>query len=72
MLGTQALATLIAVYGVFMPPSAGLGPRGVWAYALAWFLVNDQVKLVTYRYLDRHPSPADSPVTFRPATTDRP
>jgi H+-transporting ATPase len=23
----------------------------VWGYALAWFLVNDRVKLVTYRIL---------------------
>ena len=24
----------------------------VWAYALAWFLVNDRVKLLAYRILD--------------------
>ena len=49
VLGTQMLATLIAVYGVFMTP-LGWGWAGfVWGYALAWFLVNDRVKLLAYR-----------------------
>ena len=52
VLGTQMLATLIAVYGVFMAP-LGWGWTGfVWGYALAWFLVNDRVKLLAYRILD--------------------
>ena len=52
VLGTQMLATLIAVYGVFMTP-LGWGWAGfVWGYALAWFLVNDRVKLLAYRILD--------------------
>jgi H+-transporting ATPase len=50
--GTQILATLIAVYGFLMPP-LGWGWAGfVWAYALIWALVSDQVKLLTYRVLD--------------------
>jgi H+-transporting ATPase len=55
VLGTQALATLIAVYGVFMHP-LGWGWAGfVWGYAIAWFLINDRVKLLAYRILDRDP-----------------
>jgi H+-transporting ATPase len=51
----QLTATLIAVYGVLMTP-LGWGRAGlVWAYALAWFGVNDRVKLAAYRWLDRHP-----------------
>jgi H+-transporting ATPase len=51
--GTQGIATLLAVYGVFMTP-VGWGYAGiVWGYALAWFLVNDRVKLLAYRILDR-------------------
>jgi H+-transporting ATPase len=54
--GTQAIATLIAVYGVFMTP-VGWGYAGVvWGYALAWFLVNDRVKLLAYRIFDRQSS----------------
>ncbi|MDD5037455.1 MAG: plasma-membrane proton-efflux P-type ATPase [Methylococcaceae bacterium] len=51
--GTQTVATLIAVYGLFMTP-LGWGWAGfVWGYALAWFLVNDRVKLLAYRIFDR-------------------
>jgi H+-transporting ATPase len=50
--GTQAVATLIAVYGLFMTP-IGWGYAGiVWGYALAWFLVNDRVKLLAYHIFD--------------------
>jgi H+-transporting ATPase len=50
--GTQAVATLIAVYGLFMTP-LGWGWAGfVWGYALLWFLVNDRVKLLAYRIFD--------------------
>jgi H+-transporting ATPase len=49
---SQALATLIAVYGVFMTPLGWGWALFVWGYALAWFLVNDQVKLLAYRLFD--------------------
>jgi H+-transporting ATPase len=52
VLGTQIIATLIAVYGLFMTP-LGWGWAGfVWGYALLWFLVNDRVKLFAYRVFD--------------------
>jgi H+-transporting ATPase len=52
VLGTQAVATLIAVYGLFMTP-LGWGWAGfVWGYALLWFLLNDRIKLLAYRILD--------------------
>ena len=58
VLGTQILATLIAVYGLFMTP-LGWGWAGfVWGYALAWALVNDRVKLLAYRIFD----PAKAPL----------
>ncbi|MGA8152149.1 MAG: hypothetical protein WB952_14440 [Terriglobales bacterium] len=50
--GTQTLATLIAVYGIFMTPIGWGWALFVWAYGLAWFLVNDRVKLVAYRVFD--------------------
>jgi H+-transporting ATPase len=53
VLGTQTLATLIAVYGLFMAPIGWSWALFVWAYALAWFLVNDRVKLVALRIFDR-------------------
>ncbi len=52
VLGTQTVATLIAVYGLFMTP-LGWGWAGfVWGYALLWFLLNDRVKLLAYRIFD--------------------
>ncbi len=52
VLGTQIVATLIAVYGLFMTP-LGWGWAGfVWGYALLWFVVNDRVKLLAYRIFD--------------------
>jgi H+-transporting ATPase len=62
VLGTQAVATLIAVYGLFMTP-LGWGWAGfVWGYALAWALVNDRLKLAAYWVLDR----VDSRAATRP------
>jgi H+-transporting ATPase len=52
VLGTQIVATLIAVYGLFMTPLGWGWALFVWGYALAWFLVNDRVKLLAYRILD--------------------
>jgi H+-transporting ATPase len=50
--GTQVIATLIAVYGVFMTPIGWGWALFLWGYALAWFLVNDRVKLLAYRIFD--------------------
>src|SRR5271154_459915 len=52
VLGTQAIATLIAVYGLFMTPLGWGWAMFVWAYALAWFLINDRVKLLAYQIFD--------------------
>src|SRR6204780_1140348 len=52
VLGTQTLATLIAVYGVFMTPLGWGWALFVWGYAVTWFLVNDRVKLLAYRIFD--------------------
>jgi H+-transporting ATPase len=51
--GTQALATLIAVYGAGLVTPLGWTYAGiVWAYALGWFLLTDPVKLLAYKLLD--------------------
>jgi H+-transporting ATPase len=52
VIGTQALATLIAVYGLFMTPLGWGWALFVWGYALAWFFVNDRMKLLAYRIFD--------------------
>ncbi len=52
VLGTQTVATLIAVYGLFMTPLGWGWAAFVWGYAVAWALVNDRVKLLAYRIFD--------------------
>ncbi len=52
VLGTQTVATLIAVYGLFMTPLGWGWAAFVWGYALAWFLINDRVKLLAYKIFD--------------------
>ena len=52
VLGTQIVATLIAVYGLFMTPLGWRWAGFVWVYALAWFLVNARVKLLAYKIFD--------------------
>jgi H+-transporting ATPase len=64
VLGTQALATLIAVYGLFMTPLGWGWAAFVWGYALAWFLLNDRVKLLAYRIFDPTIAPLLAPKPF--------
>jgi H+-transporting ATPase len=52
VLGTQMVATLIAVYGVFMTPIGWGWALLTWGYALVWFLVSDRVKLAACRMFD--------------------
>jgi len=52
VLGTQAIATLIAVYGLFMTPLGWGWAAFVWGYALIWALASDRIKLLAYRILD--------------------
>jgi H+-transporting ATPase len=54
VLGTQVLATCIAIFGFgLVTPLAWYWALLVWGWALAWFLVNDRAKLLTYWLLDR-------------------
>ena len=57
VIGTQVVATLIAVYGIFMTPIGWRYAALVWGYAMACFLLTDRVKLVAYRVLDLAPDP---------------
>jgi H+-transporting ATPase len=51
--GTQALATVIAVYGLLMTPLGWEWALVVWVYSLLWFLVEDRVKLLAHGWVDR-------------------
>ena len=72
VLGTQIVATLFAVYGVFMTPLGWKWAGFVWGYALLWFLVNDRVKLLAYRIFDPTAAPllVKRPVDAKTAPVD--
>jgi H+-transporting ATPase len=73
VLGTQMVATLIAVYGLFMTPLGWGWAMFVWGYALAWFLLNDRVKLLAYRIFDPTKAPllAKKPLDLTPRIATR-
>ncbi len=73
VLGTQIVATLIAVYGLFMTPLGWGWALFVWGYALAWFLLNDRVKLLAYRIFDPTKAPllARKPLDLTPRIAAR-
>ncbi len=49
--GTQVVATLFAVYGVFMNPIGWGFAAFVWGYALLAFLITDQLKIHFFRLM---------------------
>lgn len=55
VVSTQVIATLIAVFGLFMSPIGWDLAGMVWLYSLVWFLINDRLKLAAYRILESHP-----------------
>jgi H+-transporting ATPase len=73
VLGTQIVATLIAVYGLFMTPLGWGWALFVWGYALIWALLSDRVKLLAYRVFDPTAAPllAKKPVDVAPQIAKR-
>jgi H+-transporting ATPase len=73
VLGTQVIATGIAIFGFgLVTPLAWYWALMVWGYAIAWFLFNDRAKLLTYKLLDHFAAvdkdtskSADKPATSR-------
>ncbi|MHC1588443.1 MAG: HAD-IC family P-type ATPase, partial [Methermicoccaceae archaeon] len=49
---TKLLATLVAVYGLLMAPIGWWLAILIWVYALAWFVLNDWVKVELYRLFE--------------------
>ncbi len=50
--GSRIIGTLIAVYGIFMTPIGWKFVGYMWLYAIVWWLLNDFIKVWTYKYLD--------------------
>lgn len=50
---TEILGTLIAVYGFLITPISWQYAMWIWVYALIWFVIDDGIKMLTYRMLRR-------------------
>jgi H+-transporting ATPase len=53
VIGTQIIATVIAISGLLMTPLRPELAALAWGYALVWILVLDQLKLIAYGRLER-------------------
>ena len=75
VLTAESVATLLAVYGIFMTPIGWGRALFVWAYALVWFLITDRIKLLAYRILDPvnndTPNPSKAQIDTGPSVLDR-
>ena len=68
---TKVVATVITIYGILLPAIGWNLALIVWGYALAWFVVQDFLKVWFYGLLDRRKKgrgvPASSPDKTVPA-----
>lgn len=53
VLGTQTVATIIAVYGLLIPPIGWSLALFVWAYAMAAFVLTDLAKVYLFKRFER-------------------
>jgi len=57
--GTQILATLIAVLGIFMTALNFKYALLIWGYAILWFIFTDRIKVMAYHFFDPSDANAD-------------
>jgi len=57
---TQAVGTLIAVYGVLLTPIGWLNAAVVWGYAFVWFLILNGVKMIVHKVQNKTPGAGDA------------
>ncbi len=53
VLGTQIMATIIAVYGLLIPPIGWSLALFVWAYAMVAFVLTDFAKVILFKRFER-------------------
>ena len=53
VISTQILATIISVYGLFMPPIGWKWAGIVWGYVMIWLFILDLVCVYTNRIFDQ-------------------
>ena len=60
---TKVVATVITVYGILVPAIGWNLALIVWGWALAWFLIQDVLKVRFYKFLDARAKIAQVPVS---------
>jgi len=53
---SRLLGSAIAYFGIFIPAISLSTIALIWIYATVWFIINDQVKVLTYKLLDKYNS----------------
>ncbi len=51
--GSRIIGTVLAYFGIFMAPVSIATIVAIWIYSTVWFLINDFVKVQTYKILRR-------------------
>lgn len=69
-LSTRVIGTLVACYGPFMPAVGWSWVGWIYLYATAWFIVNDSLKVWTYRLLNHGHEPAGAAAASSPRASD--
>ena len=49
---SRIIGTIIALFGIFMEPISWQAVMYIWIYSTVWFLINDQIKVFSYKLLD--------------------
>jgi len=50
---SRIIGSLIAVFGILMQPISWRTVGYIWIYSTIWFLLNDQIKVLSYKILDK-------------------
>ena len=59
--GTQLMGSVFACFGIFMESIGWKMTIYIWLYAIAWFIINDYIKVWAYRILLPAPSDDQTP-----------
>ena len=50
---SRIIGTIIAAFGILMEPVSWKAVGYIWVYSTVWFLFNDQIKVISYKLLDK-------------------
>ncbi len=51
---SRIIGTILALFGIFMEPISITAVIIIWIYSTIWFLLNDQIKVMVYKMIDKN------------------